>query len=1247
MFSSFATDMNQERSMRRYLAAFLAVWLGVTASSTICASSWIPQDDALANVDLAGRGFGAAIMTATDAYDGSVWVATGASLLLHFARDGSLRHGTTLSAPAAALATDLDQSTWLVANRELLHFARDGTWLATHALGLGDDESVTSLVIDALRDRVWIATNHGIYRTGRSTDSGPSSATLLRGEATALALDPRSGVLLAIVDGFLIGFDIETKQRRELSQVLIQGEQAVGLLYEPTEAVFIVETTAGLLRIASDGRVLERLPTTASAIVWPAPFRIEPTLALVRPPDGGATTDVHGEVMLRVGASCNGTACDVPFYVRNLRVDASLGGVSLGEPVIDAASGRTIFPQRPSMRQGGNELSARVVDAFGHQATLDRVRWTLLASATNATETTSEPVAVVDGGAPVAKAANKAPTVSMTSPVSGNIFSVGGAITLTATAADIDGSIAKVEFYRGGTTLIGTATAAPYRYDWLSAAAGNYSLTAKAYDNRNGTATSVPVTIVVANNQLPVVTMTSPAADSFVVAESNISVGATASDPDGTVARVEFFDGATSIAATAEEPYQVTWHATSPGVHLLSARATDDKGGTRQSSPIAVTVGGAPVVIVTSPAACAFIDGPLDVALAADAMSTGGRVMSVEFFDGASSVGMASGTPWRSTLVNASTGSHSITAKATDDHGLTTTSRAATFTIRGTNQPPSVALTSPSEGAKFAFGSTVSLTATATDSDGSIVAVEFRNGSATGSLLGRATSAPYAASWTNMAAGSYAVVAVAYDDRNATTTSAPVHVTIDANVLPTVALTAPVANARFTAPASIAIAANASDSDGTIAKVEFYAGTMLIGSSSSAPYTATWSNVGSGSYSITARATDNIGGVAVSAAVPITVVNNALPTVALTAPSPGGQYFAPATISLSATAADSDGTIANVQFYANGALIGTSTTVPYGMVWDSVAGGTYSLMAKATDNAGGTATSSAVNITIVGAPVLNIDSKLANATIDDDNVLVRGFVSAPANSAVTVNGAVTHVDDFGFFQANDVPLTPGANSVTAIVTTQDGQSTSQSITINSSGAGAFVVHASPTEGLDSLQVTFTVENPGNVPFKQINFDLDNDGFPNLIATAAQFFDGKLTVTATYPAGTWLAVIKVFDDQDHVIYSTSKSIVVFIPSMLQGNLRAIYDGMLSRLRAGNIAGALTAFTGSAYDKYNAIFTQLQGSLATIVDQLGEISEINFGEDLAEFSVIRNTANGPQRFMLYMIRAEDGIWRIDGM
>ena len=103
----------------------------------------------------------------------------------------------------------------------------------------------------------------------------------------------------------------------------------------------------------------------------------------------------------------------------------------------------------------------------------------------------------------------------------------------------------------------------------------------------------------------------------------------------------------------------------------------------------------------------------------------------------------------------------------------------------------------------------------------------------------------------------------------------------------------------------------------------------------------------------------------------------------------------------------------------------------------------------------------------------------------------------------------------------------------------------------------------------------------------------------------------------------------------------------MPAALETNLRAIYAGMLNRLKAGNISGALTAFTGAAYARYNAIFTQLQPTLPSIVDQLGEIREVNFGQDLAELSVVRNTPEGPRRFLLYLIRAEDGIWRFDGM
>jgi hypothetical protein len=58
---------------------------------------------------------------------------------------------------------------------------------------------------------------------------------------------------------------------------------------------------------------------------------------------------------------------------------------------------------------------------------------------------------------------------------------------------------------------------------------------------------------------------------------------------------------------------------------------------------------------------------------------------------------------------------------------------------------------------------------------------------------------------------------------------------------------------------NIPLVADASDTDGTIARVDFYRGNVLIGTATSAPYTVTWSNVGAGTYSLTARATDDKG----------------------------------------------------------------------------------------------------------------------------------------------------------------------------------------------------------------------------------------------------------------------------------------------------------------------------------------------------------------------------------------------------
>ena len=91
------------------------------------------------------------------------------------------------------------------------------------------------------------------------------------------------------------------------------------------------------------------------------------------------------------------------------------------------------------------------------------------------------------------------------------------------------------------------------------------------------------------------------------------------------------------------------------------------------------------------------------------------------------------------------------------------------------------------------------------------------------------------------------------------------------NVAPTVSLTAPTANAVFTQGTAIALSATAADDGGSVTQVQFFDGTTLIGTDTSAPYSMSLANATVGAHSFTAVATDNIGATTTSAAVSVTV----------------------------------------------------------------------------------------------------------------------------------------------------------------------------------------------------------------------------------------------------------------------------------------------------------------------------------------------------------------------------------------
>ncbi len=189
------------------------------------------------------------------------------------------------------------------------------------------------------------------------------------------------------------------------------------------------------------------------------------------------------------------------------------------------------------------------------------------------------------------------------------------------------------------------------------------------------------------------------------------------------------------------------------------------------------------------------------------------------------------------------------------------------------NQPPIVGLTAPASGAAFIAPANISVTAAASDPENHLARVDFFSGS---TRIGTASTAPYSITWPAVPAGTYALTAVAYDADGGSAASPPATVTVQGtqpspNQPPAVSLTAPSSGAAYTAPATVTVTAGASDPEGRMARVDFYNGTALLGSDTTAPYSFTWSSVPAGTYALKAIALDADGGAATSSTATITV----------------------------------------------------------------------------------------------------------------------------------------------------------------------------------------------------------------------------------------------------------------------------------------------------------------------------------------------------------------------------------------
>ncbi|BCU75892.1 Ig-like domain-containing protein [Luteolibacter sp. LG18] len=506
---------------------------------------------------------------------------------------------------------------------------------------------------------------------------------------------------------------------------------------------------------------------------------------------------------------------------------------------------------------------------------------------------------------------------------------------------------------------------------WIRPAAPPLGLTAYrsipprkfAWENRPSASLSWVMQVIDTISPPPVVAITSPTASQTFTAPADIFIEATASSPNSTIAKVEFYDGAEKIGEDTTPPYTLHWNhviAALPG-HVLTAKAITALGvtGNSEAVPLDMRSPTHPELTITSPANGAVFTAPAAVTVTATATPQAGSSISrVRFTRNYQLVEELTAPPYAHTFTGLLDGDHDYEVWAWDNNGGYT---VQTITVRvETPTPPSITLTSPLPDTPTVGGGVLHLAANAAAPGSTITQVVFY---ADGEPIGEVASPPFVFDWTvssRWAAGAHEITAEATETNGGTASDSAA---IQVSFLPdmSVAFASPADWAVFPFPAEITMEATASAPLSSVARMDFYANNQFIGSDTEAPFTASFTPANLGQWELLARVTDGYGRTR-EVRRNVNVTGPAIPTVTLAAPGDGSILTQPAAPVISATASVDHATIARVRFYEGDVLLGEDTAAPFSITAPSLSLGDHRIYAVATSSTGTEGYSPAVTI---------------------------------------------------------------------------------------------------------------------------------------------------------------------------------------------------------------------------------------------------------------------------------------------
>lgn len=327
---------------------------------------------------------------------------------------------------------------------------------------------------------------------------------------------------------------------------------------------------------------------------------------------------------------------------------------------------------------------------------------------------------------------------------------------------------------------------------------------------------------------LPEVSLASPATGALFRGPARIILTARASATNGSITKVEFYQGDAKLAEATEPPYQAIWTVNAAGSYDLKALATDSNGITSSSSAVNVSV-------ITDDGGAGLLAEYYDeINLTGKKITRVDPTVDFDWGNGSPSTEIGADTfsaRWTGTVTPRFSETYTFIVTADDGVRLWVNNRQ--IINQWVDQSPTTYRATIALGAGQAYP----------------IKMEFyENGGGAVAKL----------AWSSA------------HEPEKTIPSSQLRPPLPANVAPTVKILAPTSGDSFLAPLSVALVAEVDDVNGDLGKVEFFADGQKLGETTDAPFRLPWLEPSAGDHVVTVRASDQLGA-STSASVNVTV----------------------------------------------------------------------------------------------------------------------------------------------------------------------------------------------------------------------------------------------------------------------------------------------------------------------------------------------------------------------------------------